>query len=878
MRLTLILFIIFSQSGLLLGQFVNLASQNNMNLINNNPLFGNGVAFYDFDHDGFDDITYGTKNQGIQFWKNNGNDAFVPLTISFTPTIPLNIDIKTVLWVDYDNDGDEDFIYTGILTAGLGNYPMKVYKNNGNFQFTDVSIAIGILPETPQMFGVSAGDYDRDGWLDLYVCKYHNADFFEGYEYSNRLYHNNGDGTFSDVTLTAGLPTPIQASFCCVFMDYDRDGWQDIYVINDRFNYPNYLYHNLGDGTFEDVTATSGAGIYIEAMSSTVGDYDRDGDQDVFVSNTNVGNVLLNNLGDGTFADAADYAGVVMFKVCWGALWLDYDNNGWEDLFVPTVGFGVTMTEANMAWHNNEDGTFTDVTEDLGLGNNNDGTYCTSMGDYNNDGYYDFIQNNTGTATDFYANSGGGNNYFCATFEGTISNKAGIGTWIDCWSTNGYQNRYTFSNEAYMGQCSNKEIFGLGSATSIDSLKIYWLNGLIETYYDISVNQCQHFVEGASTSGLAATVNYEGDLFLCPGESIQFTCENAESYVWSTGANEQNITISEPDTISVVILNQYGIEQISTEYIVQWAPSPEWTESESDVTCAGLSDGSANITFNLGDITSILWESGQETFEITNLSAATYVYTFIDGVGCTHIDSVLVEEPEELIIELSTSDALCFEDNSGTAEVLIFGGNGDPYTINWGEGVDPNSLYAGEYTALVTDPLNCQASEIFTISEPTELTATVTATVIDVDNPYSDAEVEISGGTNPYSAFWSNGEEGELLVDSLNSGFNSIVVIDNNGCSVEVVFEVLVGIQEYYDNHVVSIYPNPTSQDLSISSELRFDKLVLRDSYGNIIWDRKISPTHFLVSNTVGLAKGIYCLNVYAGESLLSIEKIVVSD
>jgi hypothetical protein len=852
-------FVAFSVAN---GQFTNEAAANQMTLINNNPLFGNGLTFIDFDLDGLDDITFASRNQGVKFFINVNGESFQPITLTFTPAIPNNIDIKSILWVDYDNDGDLDFIYSGILNGGLGNYPLKLYNNNGNLEFTDVSIASGILPEIPQIFGVSAGDYDNDGFLDLFVCKYHNSDFFEGYEYSNRLYHNEGDGTFTDATLSTGLPTPVQASFSSVFFDYDRDGWQDIYVINDRPQYPNYLYHNLG-GYFEDVTTTSGAGVHIEAMSNSIADYDRDGDQDIYCSNTTTGNVLLNNQNDGSFIDAASFAGIEVFLVCWGSLWLDYDNDGWEDLFIPTVGNGFTVSEQNFAFKNEGDGTFSNVTSALGLSNNNDGTYCMAQGDFNNDGYYDFIQNNTATATDFYVNSGGENNYFCCTFEGTISNKDGIGTWIDCWSDNGYQCRYTFCGENYMGQNSKKEIFGLGTDEIVDSLKVTWLSGLEEMYYNLEVNQCMHFVEGASTSSLPASLSYTNDLIICPGESVTFTADEALSYLWSNGSTEQSIVISEPDTIALTITNEFGLEQFSAEYIISWAPIPEWTESISNVTCFGLNTGSASIQLNEEDISSIVWENGAETSEITELIAGTYSYTLTDNQGCLHTDSLTISEPEALTLEISSENVLCYGDNSGSAAVIVSGGNGEPYNINWGEGIDPTALTAAEYTVSITDPLNCEISGTFSISEPEELSATVTSSLIDEDNPLAEAELFIQGGTPPYDISWSNGASDVTVIDGLNAGYNSVLVEDSNNCSIEIIFEVLVGIGELQSNHELVLFPNPAIDVFVLRSPNLMDQIEITDANGKLVKRIQVAPTLSCSIDVSELPSGFYMLTTF---------------
>jgi len=864
-------------SQLSFGQFTNLGPTNQMSLINNNPLFGNAACFVDFDDDGHDDITYGTKHQSIQFWKNDGANGFDLMSYSFSPAIASNIDIKAVIWFDYDNDGDKDIAFSAILNNGLGNYPMKLYNNNGNMEFTDVSLSAGILPETPQIFGISAGDYNNDGWLDLYVCKYHNPNFYSGYMYSNRLYRNNGDGTFSDVTISAGLPTPIQASFCSAFFDYDRDGHQDIIVVNDRFQYYNYLYHNKGDGTFEDLSFYSGIGIYIEAMSSTVGDYDHDGDQDVFISNTLMGNVLMNNQGNGTFVDYAPAAGVTTNKVCWGSLWLDYDNDSWEDLFVPSVGSGVTVSDANKAYKNLGNGTFSDVTATLGLTANNDGTYTMAMGDYNSDGYYDFIQNNTVTATDFYSNNGGDNHYLCTTYEGVVSNKDGIGTWIDCWAGGIYQNKYTLCGENYICQNSEKEIFGLGDATLVDSLKIFWLSGIEETYYNIDADQCLHFIEGASFANFTVSVSYEEDLFICPGDSIVFEAEPGYSYLWNNGSTESSVTIYEPETVFATFTNSYGYEQTSSEYIVQWAPDLDYTASSTMVSCVGYSDATAEISTDQAQLTSVQWVNSSNTeLQIDSLSIGTHYFLLTDIYGCLYLDSVMVGEPDSLSMVINYSDALCFGEGSGMASATVGGGNGEPYNVFWGEGIDPNALAAGEYSLIGTDNLGCAISQNYIINQPTELSGNITTNIIDEENPTASANLVVEGGTPPYSTIWSGGEIDLMEVDNLPSGFGYVIISDANNCSLELTFEILVSVHEMNLESMMLVYPNPAVGLVQISSDKRFDQIRMYNVSGEICQLIRLSPTLFATLEINSVLSGTYLIEISIEDNAIAREILII--
>ena len=229
---------------------------------------------------------------------------------------------KQVLWVDYDNDGDKDFFASSI--TGLN----RLYANNGDMTFTDVSGPSSLFTKNLYSYGASFGDIDNDGDLDVFIS---NRDVITK-DQRNYLYLNNG-GTFTDITQNAGLLMENELSFCAAFFDYDNDGYQDIYVSNDKYTKANRLYRNKGDLTFEDVSETSGAGISIDAMSTTIGDYNDDGWFDIYVTNTTGGNYHLRNNGDGTFTDVAMQLGTKFNSIAWGRPFF------WMRISMPTWTF-----------------------------------------------------------------------------------------------------------------------------------------------------------------------------------------------------------------------------------------------------------------------------------------------------------------------------------------------------------------------------------------------------------------------------------------------------------------------------------------------------------------------------------------------------------
>lgn len=798
------------------AQFIETSVANGISLINDNPLFGNGTCFVDFDDDGWDDLTFAAKNQAVKFYKNN-NGAFSEIFPSFTPSLPTSMDTKCVLWVDYDNDGDKDLLLTGIYTT------IKVYKNLGNFNFQEVATSIGIIPETVQIYGISAGDLNNDGCLDLYVCKYHNHQLVTGYEYSNRVYQNNCDGTFTDVTVPAGFGTTIQASFASIWVDYNQDGFQDIYVINDRLNYANYLFRNDGDGTFTNVTASSGAGIFIEAMSATCDDYDNDNDLDIYVSNSPVGNVLLNyNSTTGFFINLSQSAGVSAFELCWAAMWLDYDNNTWQDLFVSTLGSIGTTEYQNLFFVSDGDGTFHLGITETGIVGDIDGTYTCAMGDYNQDGYYDYATNNTAPSNaSLWLNDGGTNNWLSVSVEGTLSNKDGIGTWLQCFAGGNQYTRYTFCGENYLGQNSEREIFGLGNFDEVDSLQISWLSGLVETYYLPEINQHHHFIEGQSLSEVQVPILVEGELQICPGQSVQLGTTESNSYLWSNGDTTQWITAAQPGDYFVEVVGIYGFTQQSDTITISLQESPEPIVEIQHVSCFGGTDGTISIGI-IGSIDSITWENGMSGADLFDLPAGEYSFSLTNSEGCEATGLISISQPDSMELVVTISDVLCFGDSTGTAQINISGGT-PPYLVDW-QGANPDSMISGTYQATITDSLFCSTYAQIVIEQPEELTLNLET------NPEFEflqggtATIEIEGGIAPYLVEWSNGIDDFLSIDSLSAGFYSVEVTDSNNCVVQLNFTIEFvpydGTSEIDFSGFLDLYPNPAEDFLIVSGNI----------------------------------------------------------
>ena len=463
-------------------------------------------------------------------------------------------------WGDYDNDGDLDIVAVGTYQ------PHVLYRNNGNGTFTDVAEQAGVA-DPRGGWGSLFADYDNDGYLDLYITRGGWSGAAE-----NTLYRNNGDGTFTDVTHTAGVADP-QSSFCAAWADYDNDGYLDLYIANGVIGdgAANVLYHNNGDGTFTNTAEGAGVANTGNSLGTAWGDYDKDGHIDLHVVNYGQSNVLYRNNGDGTFTDVTAAAAMSLSVTdAFVTFFLDMDNDADLDLFISNsgsfqafiagqiTGNATHDSDRQVLYRNNGDGTFTDVTKESGLYHAY-GAMGANFGDINSDGYVDiylatgapqmgrlerdalFQNNGDGTFTDattalglgnigkghgvpfgdadadgdvdiyvpvggafigdqwhnlFYQNTGTGNNYLTLKLVGVKSNRDGIGAKVTL--SIGDRTIYReVSGGCGFGSTNSLPLeIGLGMHTKVDTLEIVWPSGQVDTHRNLSVNQKLIVTEG----------------------------------------------------------------------------------------------------------------------------------------------------------------------------------------------------------------------------------------------------------------------------------------------------------------------------------------------------------------------------------------------
>src|ERR1700732_2911120 len=503
---------------------------------------GTGVAIFDYDNDGWPDIfvVNGTKLEGLpsgkaptsHLYHNNHDGTFTDVTAHARLTHTgwgqgVCVD-------DYDNDGCEDLYVTYYGKNVL-------YHNNGNGTFTDVSEKAGVAGSGKAWgTGCAFVDYDRDGRLDLMVANYVDFDLaaapapgeqptcmWKGVPVmcgprglpgaKNILYHNRGDGSFEDVTTKAHIDrTDGHYAFSVSTLDFDDDGWPDIYVACDST--PSILYRNNRDGTFTDVGVTAGAAFNEDGreqagMGSTIGDYNGDGRLDIFKTNfSDDTSTLYRNNGDGTFADVTTAAGLGLYTkyLGWGTMFLDVDNDGWPDLLLvnghvyPEVdnnNLGSNYEEPRILYHNLGKGTFADISAGAGPGiNARASSRGLAIGDLWNDGRISAVITNLNALPSLLVNQvRSANHWIAIRTVGTKSNRDGIGARISVTAGTRPLVDEVRSGSSYNSSSDVRVHFGLGSATKVNSVQIRWPSGLLEHFDNLPVDSIQTLKEGSGT-------------------------------------------------------------------------------------------------------------------------------------------------------------------------------------------------------------------------------------------------------------------------------------------------------------------------------------------------------------------------------------------
>lgn len=542
----------------------------------NGSFNGAGVTFCDFDNDGNDDIIFpSSEGERIKIFRNI-NGQFTD--VSFTLGILDAFESKTVLVVDYDNDGDRDLFISNLTGQN------KLYKNNGS-NFENVTQTCGILMNdsihsTAAMFF----DYNKDGLLDLYAGVY--SGFGNNINYHNRLYKNVGNGIFEDVTIQSNAGNLGNKILAISTIDYNNDGWEDIYIANDR-RVGNTMLKNNGNGTFTDVSVSTGTDLTMDAMGLSVGDYDNDNDFDIYISNGEEGNAFLKNNGNGTFTDVAATLGMSVNKICWGNNFYDYDNDGDLDLFISSSG-GNPYRE-NVLFRNNNNGTFTRVTGS-GIDINYYSSYGNAVGDFDNNGYLDIAVLNDFEPCLLWKSSGGANKWIKVKLQGTVSNREAVGSLIYVYRNGTRFVRTVHCGQSYCSQNSFVQTIGVGSTNVIDSIEVIFPSGIKNTVTNVNTNQTITIVE----SGVIGINNNNNEI------PSKFTLEqNYPNPFNPSTIIEYSVPVNSQVTIKMY--NVLGVEV--KELVNEFKTTGSYNYRVNDNVTSGLSSGIYYYKMTAGSFT-----------------------------------------------------------------------------------------------------------------------------------------------------------------------------------------------------------------------------------------------------------------------------------
>lgn len=679
--------------------------------MNNIDFWGAGVSVFDIDNDGWDDITFIQENDSIVIYKNNSGtfELMQPFILNQGRT-------KSQIWVDYDNDGDND------LVVSTYNGPLRLYRNNGDFSFIEVPFELSLSEINSANYGVTFADFDRDGFLDMYLCRYVFSGNPNNEGLTNLLFRNNGDGTFSNVTSTAGVGNGIGLSFMGVWMDVNKDLWPDLYIINDRLVSNNALYRNNGDGTFTDLTAISGTALPgDDPMSATFADFDNDGDLDHYSSNTGdegkLGRLLVHDQG-WLFNELGEQYGVAIDKLSWGSTWIDVDNDSYLDLYVSTGTAGGSFQEERSYLYMNQQGTSFIDSPSLFSGNHVAASFAVAKGDLNNDGFGDLVvQNINGTNSFVWINQSelnGSNNYVKVELEGVVSNKMAIGAWIKVYCENDRYVHYTRCGENYLSQNSQHLIFGLSNHQIIDSLVIEFPSGIIDRYYNLSVNTDYKFIEGGNPIN---TIQYSGDLKFCDQVATTLDAGEYDQYLWNTGHQGRYLTVNAPGSYWVVVQNSFGLSIPSDTILVELGFTPDFQAQIQHVDCNGESNGSILLESASQVLNNqIIWSDGSSGLLNNSLSPGLYSYNYTDVYGCSFEDSAFIFEPDPLYL-FSQSN---FSNLTQLFSLQLQAVGGTPGYSYFIDGQETSNfiidLEEGNYEVEVMDVNGCSSTEIISLS------------------------------------------------------------------------------------------------------------------------------------------------------------------
>ena len=497
----------FGAAGNATAQFVELTgSQGFPPVLWSTGVYGSGQAVADFDGDGdIDVIIAPMAGTPFRMFRNDGNMVFTD--VSAQSGLGVHFGPHAVEAADIDNDGDQDLYVGGALL------PAMMFVNDGTGVFTEEAAARG-LTHSDDNYSASFGDFDRDGWLDLYLGNRHDANpQFPG---ANRLYRNTGGGHFVDVTATAGCAGQT-LTLACMFLDYNEDGWPDLFEVSEKSaNTHNEVWRNNGDGTFTPVAAQIGADMSIDGMGVDIADAFNDGGVDFYCSDGPPDHLF--QVWDPAlqqYTEETQTFGVQGGGVGWGCNFFDYDNDGWQDVYVVQENYGNALFHnpgqpfaAGVPWPNEANAVGLDQAY---------AQFTISVVDFDDDGRLDMLQRfhfglTAPNGVIGYRNVQPPKSWLKLRTEGRRSNRDGIGTRVTLHTPGLTQRQYVRSGAGYLSGNDMRLHFGMDQAAQADLVEVVWPSGQQQFLTDVPANQIMHLLEptisvtGPALVGGSATV------------------------------------------------------------------------------------------------------------------------------------------------------------------------------------------------------------------------------------------------------------------------------------------------------------------------------------------------------------------------------------
>ncbi len=753
--------------------FMNVANQvGNFGSYSSLPYDAGGMSFRDYDNDGWDDLTYCTGiGSPIKIFKNNFG-IFEEVT-----TITTNTEMHYYSsWLDYDNDNDLDLF----TISSLGG--VELFQNNGSFSFTEIANTIGFagLAGAP-LRGATFGDFNNDGLVDVYICSYNLT-------VGNKMLFQNPNHSFQDVTIQSGTQDSLRWSFMGVALDYNDDGWMDLYIANDGNTFQNTLFKNNGDTTFTDVSAITGTNLHLDAMGMALGDYDGDLDLDIHITDK-LNSKLLRLNSNSTYSELASQVGVDHPNgFGWGTNFFDADLDGDEDLYI-SCNYTSLSSEASVLCVNNGQGIFSPTY----IGDDSTYAFTNVIGDFNNDRLQDIaVLNSDNQSMNLWKNTQANPpNRFSIKIKGCITHADAAGSKLIAYD--GADARmYSFHiSESFLGQNSDKKVIPILNNPTLDSLKVIWPTGAETKLFDIKpdqtiiVSECEQpkplpviLVPNYATQGLTS----------CSGDPILLELNgNYENVIWSTGDTINSIYVTSAGIYDVTVTNQFGVSATSSVVTIQSFANPQYTITTETPSC--FDNGWVEINpIDSNAIYTYHWSNGLNSNYVSNLNVGTYSVSISINGQCEQVETVVINQPQNSIpiqISATVEDLDCYNDNSGSIELEVNGGT-PPFHYLWTNQVTSSSnqlINAGNYGVTATDANGCEKDTSFSVEQPDQILAFID--VVPDTNLMGAGSItlDIIGGTPPYTVVWSDSlnQTGEIA-SNLVKGAYTAKITDSQFC------------------------------------------------------------------------------------------------